>query len=131
MVGHRKILCNTPKPFARKIANGTPEIGTQKIIFHQDNAAAHTCTVSMAKVHELGFKFLPHPPYSPDLVPSDLFLFPILKVWLGGKRFSPDEEVVAIVDEYLKGFGTFYLSEGIKKLGRVLDEVCRSRKRLC
>jgi histone-lysine N-methyltransferase SETMAR len=33
---------------------------------------------------------LPHAPYSPDLAPSDYFLFPNLKKWLGGKRFAVD-----------------------------------------
>ena len=36
---------------------------------------------------------LPHAPYSPDLVPSDYFFFPNLKKWLGGQRFSNNEEV--------------------------------------
>ena len=69
MEDHREMLCKTSKPFAQKTANGTSEIGAQKILFHQDNAE-----VSMAKVHELGFKLLPHPPCSLDLAlkPHDL-----------------------------------------------------------
>ena len=56
----------------------------------------------MVKVHELGFKLLPHPPYFPDLASSDFFLFPNLKIWLEGKRFSSDEEFIAAVDKYFK-----------------------------
>ena len=67
----------------------------------------------MAKVHELGFKLLPHPP---DLAPFNFFLFPNFKIWLGGKRFSFDEEIIAAVDEFFQGFETSYFSEGIKKL---------------
>ena len=37
------------------------------------------------------YEILPHPPYSPDLAPSDYFLFPNMKTWLGGKRFSSNE----------------------------------------
>ena len=59
---------------------------------------------------------MPHPPYSPDLALSDFLLFPKLKIGLGGKKFSSDEEVIAAVDEYFKGFETSYFSEGIKKL---------------
>ena len=70
----------------------------------------------MAKVHELGFKLLPHPSYSLDMAPSDFFLFPNLKIWLEGKRFSSDQEVFAAVDEYFKGFETAYFLEGIEKL---------------
>ena len=56
-----------------------------KVIFHHDNARVHTYLVSMTKFHELRYELLPHPPYSPDLAPSDFFLFPNLKKWLGGK----------------------------------------------
>ena len=70
----------------------------------------------MSKVHDLGFELLLQPPYSPDLSPSDFFLFPNLKIWHRGKRFPSDEEVIAAVDEYFRGFETSYFSEGIKKL---------------
>jgi hypothetical protein len=43
---------------------------------------------------ELGCKLLPNPPYSPDLVSSDIFLLPNMKKWLGEKRFAPNEEVI-------------------------------------
>jgi hypothetical protein len=35
--------------------------------------------VAVAKLVELGCKLLSHPPYSPDLAPSDFFLFPNMK----------------------------------------------------
>ncbi|KAG8322668.1 hypothetical protein J6590_018048 [Homalodisca vitripennis] len=37
--------------------------------------------------------FLTHPPYSPDLVPSDFYLFPYMKRWLAYQRFASDEEL--------------------------------------
>ncbi|PNF31107.1 hypothetical protein B7P43_G15767 [Cryptotermes secundus] len=36
---------------------------------------------------------VPHPPYSPDLAPSDFFLFPRMKRSLKGKRFRDVDEV--------------------------------------
>jgi len=36
---------------------------------------------------------VPQPPYSPDLAPTDLFLFPKLKSSLKGRRFQTVEEV--------------------------------------
>jgi len=44
--------------------------------------------------YELGYELIPHPPHSPDLTPCDFFLFPNLKTWLGGKKFSSNEEVI-------------------------------------
>ena len=88
----------------KKLRTKRPKLAHKKICFHQDNAQAQTAAVSMTKVHELAFEFFPHLPYPPDSAPSDFFLFPNLKIWLGGKRFSSDEEVIAAVDEYFKDF---------------------------
>jgi hypothetical protein len=43
-------------------------------------------------VHEL--KTAPHPPYSPDLAPSDCFLFDHLKKTLQGSEFDNAEELL-------------------------------------
>ncbi|GFV91743.1 histone-lysine N-methyltransferase SETMAR [Trichonephila clavipes] len=72
----------------------------KKILFHQDNALSHIPGLTMAKIHELWFKLLDHPPYSPDLAPSDFSLFPHLKTALGGQRFSANEEAFTFVNNY-------------------------------
>jgi hypothetical protein len=38
-----------------------------------------------------------HPPYSPDLAPADVWLFPELKSVLKGKRFSDVEDIKSFV----------------------------------
>ena len=38
-----------------------------------DNAPAHTLQVTVSAATDLGFRILPHPPYLPDLAPSDFF----------------------------------------------------------
>ena len=65
----------------------------KKVFFHQDNAPIHTAVITIAEINELNFKLPPHAPYSPDLAPSDYFISPNLKKWLGGQRFSKDEEM--------------------------------------
>jgi hypothetical protein len=47
----------------------------------------------------LGCTVLPHPPYSPDLAPSDFHLFGSLKDAISGKRFGGDDEVIEEVAE--------------------------------
>jgi hypothetical protein len=37
----------------------------------------------MEKLRDLHYKLLEHPPYSPDLAPSDFCLFPKFKLFLG------------------------------------------------
>jgi histone-lysine N-methyltransferase SETMAR len=51
----------------------------------------------------MGFQCLDHPPYSPDLAPSEYRLFPGLKKQLKGRHFSSDVEVIAAADTWLDG----------------------------
>ena len=93
-----------------------PHLKKKKVIFLQDNASAHTSTIAMAKFHELRYELLPHPPYSPDLAPSDFFLFPNLKKWLAGKKFTSNEEAINETNAYFEEFPKSYYLNGIKKL---------------
>ena len=52
-----------------------PELVNRKrIIFHQDNARPHVSLMTRQKLLQLGREVLIHPPYSPDIVPSDFIL---------------------------------------------------------
>ncbi|XP_053212885.1 histone-lysine N-methyltransferase SETMAR-like [Panonychus citri] len=57
-------------------------------LFLQDNARPHKAALTMDKIKELGWTTLTHPPYSPDLAPSDYFLFSNLKRFTRGQKFS-------------------------------------------
>ena len=43
--------------------------------FLQDNAPIHTSDVVQQVIRDSGIELLPHPPYSPDLAPSDFHFF--------------------------------------------------------
>ena len=62
------------------------------ILFHHDNAPAHSSRVAQDVLREFRWEVLPHPPYSPDSAPSDFFLFPKLKEILKGTHFNDIEE---------------------------------------
>jgi hypothetical protein len=49
-----------------KVREKCPRLAHEKILFHHDNAPAHSSGVVAAKLMELGFQLVPHPPYSPD-----------------------------------------------------------------
>ena len=49
---------------------------TKGVLFLHDNAPAHRALATHKKLVYLGFQCLDHPPYSPDLAPSDNHLFP-------------------------------------------------------
>ena len=53
----------------------------------------------MDAVERNGYELIPHPAYSPDLAPSDYFLFPNMKKDIRGRHFRSNEEVVAAVEE--------------------------------
>jgi hypothetical protein len=50
------------------------------------------------------------------LAPSDFYLFPALKEFLGGKLLKCDEEMKDAVGEWLNGLAAEVYDEGIQKL---------------
>lgn len=99
-----------------EIKKNRPHLMNKKVLFHHDNAPAHSSVVAQVKLHELGYELLPHPPYSPDLAPCDYYLFPNLKRWLQGKKFGSNEEAEAKIRAYFDEFQKTYFSDGIKML---------------
>lgn len=102
--------------FDAEVKSKRPHLAKKKILFHHDNAPAHSSAIATAKLVELRYEVLPHPPYSPDLAPCDFFLFPNMKKWLGGKRFASNEEVIAETEAYFAEFEKSYYLDGLKKL---------------
>ncbi|XP_015438720.1 PREDICTED: histone-lysine N-methyltransferase SETMAR-like [Dufourea novaeangliae] len=50
-------------------------VNRKGVVFHQDNAKPHTAKRTLAKLKELKWDGILHPPYSPDIAPSDYYLF--------------------------------------------------------
>ena len=85
------------------------------VLFHQDNAPCHKLIATMAKLHEVCFKLLPHPAYSPDLAPSNYWLFADLKRMLQGKRFGSNE-VISETEAYFEAKDKSFNKKGIELL---------------
>jgi hypothetical protein len=51
----------------------------QKFILHIDNSPIHCPKAMMERVEAISSELAPHRPDSPDLAPSDFFLFDYLK----------------------------------------------------
>ncbi|GFW35022.1 histone-lysine N-methyltransferase SETMAR [Trichonephila clavipes] len=62
----------------------------------------------MAKINNLKFELLLHAPYLRDLAPLDYSLFPNLKKWLSGQRFSDDEVMSAVKGYFEEQVGSYY-----------------------
>lgn len=108
--------CNLLEKLDEKIREKRPGLQKKKIIYHHDNAPAHSAQKTIAKISDLKYEILQHPPYSPDLAPSDFWLFPHLKKFMRGKRFSSNEEVIAAVEAYFNSLPEIHFRDGIQKL---------------
>lgn len=95
------------------------------VLLLHDNAPVHTSHVATAAIHRCGFEQLRHPPYSPDLAPSDYYLFSKLKKELRGKKFSDDEEVKSAISAYFDAQEKTFFFDGINKLFERFDKCIR------
>jgi len=89
---------------------------TRRVLFLHDNVPAHRALATQKKLSYLGFHCLDHPPYSPDLAPSDYHLFPGLKKQLKGLHFSSDAEIIAAAETYLDDQPSEFFFEWLAKV---------------
>ena len=85
----------------------------KKVLFHQDNALCHKSITTIAKLHELQFELLPHPPYCSDLAPSNYWLFADLKRILQGKRFGSNEEMISETEAYFEAKDNLFYKKAL------------------
>lgn len=64
-----------------------------KIYFLHDNARPHIAKSTREKILKLGWTTVPHPPYSPDLAPTDYHLYRALSDYLVDKKFDDENHV--------------------------------------
>ena len=89
---------------------------SKSVFLQQDNVRVNTCKVAMDAVERNRYELIPHPAYSPDLAPSDFFLFPNLKKDISEHHFRSDEEVVTAVEEWVNGKDPDFFSSGLMAL---------------
>jgi hypothetical protein len=65
---------------------------------------------------------LDHPPYSPDLAPSECHLFLRLKKHLAGKKFDDVDEVQEVLMTWFKQQAAEFYDSGIQKLVPILNK---------
>jgi transposase len=80
-----------------------PEDDGRRLVVHADNARAHTTQQCRTFCEENGLRLAPHPPYSPDLTPSDFFLFGYVKERLKEMVFPSYEELLDVIGEVVTG----------------------------
>jgi histone-lysine N-methyltransferase SETMAR len=70
---------NSLDPVIREIKRQRPASGTTNMKFHHDNARPHVAEIVRTRLNNAGLTIVRHPPYSPDLAPSDFWLFDMIK----------------------------------------------------
>ena len=84
--------CETLKKLRRAIQNRRKGMLSKGVSILHDNARPRTARQTITLLQQFGWDIITHPPYSPELAPSDTHLFPKLKEYLSGMRFNNDDE---------------------------------------
>jgi len=83
------------------------------VVLLHDNMRPHTTAHTNALIKLFNGKIFDHPPYSPDLAPSDYHLFTKM-VWLATQRFHTNEELVDGVNIWLHNLAAPFFDEDYK-----------------
>jgi histone-lysine N-methyltransferase SETMAR len=76
-------------------------VNRKRELLQQDNTCPHTAKKSLQKIKELeGIELLPHPTFSPDLEPSDYYLFCSMVQFLCGKKFQSVVDMEVVAEEF-------------------------------
>ena len=90
--------------------------GIRQIRYLHDNARPHVAKATREKLLELGWEVLVHPPYSPDMAPTDYHLFNSLSNFLRGRQFADETEVSDLLNSFFASKPQDFYSRGILSL---------------
>ena len=109
--------CREIEVFHQKLSEKQPALVNRKgpILLH-DNARPHVSQVTLQKLNELGYETLPHPPYSPDLSPTDYHFFKHLDNFLKEKIFTKQTTVENAFKEFIDSRRPEFYEKGINEL---------------
>jgi histone-lysine N-methyltransferase SETMAR len=106
-----------------KFFPGWWSVGGSKLVVHIGNTPAHNSRMTQNLCGHNPLKRLPHPPYSPDIYPSDFYLFEKAKSALIGREVPDEIDLLTEVTETLSGMSDAELQrifrswiERVKKL---------------
>jgi hypothetical protein len=86
----------------------------QKFVLHMDNSPVQKSIAVTEKVASLRLALAPHSQYSPDLTPSNFFLFDYLKEKIVGIDFWSPQELIDWIQSTFEAIPTHVLDEVFK-----------------
>ncbi|GFT31651.1 histone-lysine N-methyltransferase SETMAR [Trichonephila clavipes] len=113
---HVDIYCQQLNRLKLAIDQKWPESAKRRGVFHQDNARPHSSRVTRQKLWELGWEVLMHPPYSPDLAPSNYHLFLAFQNFLSDKKLGSREYCENRFLEFLANKDQGFCERGLMKI---------------
>ncbi|UYV66819.1 hypothetical protein LAZ67_4002984 [Cordylochernes scorpioides] len=99
-----------------------PDRQGQIILLH-DNARPHVAQVVKAALQEFEWEVLQHPPYSPDLAPTDYHLFRSMSNHMRGTTFDEEEDLKTWLNNFFDTRPDDFWRNGINKLVERWEEV--------
>lgn len=86
------------------------------VYFVADNARPHIAKAARDELLSYHWYILPHAPYSPDLSPTDFWVFADLHRFLDGRQFQDHHEISKAIDDYTSARSADFWRKGMKKL---------------
>jgi histone-lysine N-methyltransferase SETMAR len=108
--------CETLNKLRRAIQNKRRGMLTSGVVLLHNSTCPHTAAYTQALLQQFCWDLFDHPPYSPDLAPSDFHLFTQMKVWLGAQCFNMNEELMDGVKDWLSSQVATLFDVGLQKL---------------
>ncbi|KAG5313576.1 MOS1T transposase, partial [Pseudoatta argentina] len=97
-----------------------------KVILLHDNARPHVAKPVKTYLETLKWEVLPHPPYSPDIAPSNFHLFRSMAHCLADRRFHSYEEAQKWIDSWIASKDMSFFRRGIHVLPERWEKVVSS-----
>lgn len=106
------------KQLHENLSERRPEWGQRhdKVILQHDNARPHVARIVKDYLEEVKWEVLNHPPYSPDLAPSDFHLFRSMASGLKDTSFASATEVKNWLDDWIASKDEDFFYRGIHAL---------------
>ena len=102
-------------------------VETKSWLLHHDNAPTHNALGIGEFLAKNDIVALEKPPYSPDLVTYDFFLFPKLKKVAKGTRFQDPEAIKAAVTRELRVIAEEFFQECVEAWQKRLEKCIRAQ----
>ncbi|EGI68253.1 Mariner Mos1 transposase [Acromyrmex echinatior] len=87
-----------------------------KIILLHNNAQSHVAAPVKTYMEALNWEVLPHPPYSPDIAPSDYHLFRSMAHGLSEQHFTSYEVIKNWINNWIASKDEAFFQCGIRML---------------